>query len=285
MDNRLKVVNHVVALLVEAFEVAEQIRNAPESPVTSYLPAGLRRTFRRNARRIRRGMLQPLYLNLYTPKELAIILERTAARDEAIERGLVKLTRITQEIARVMEYQREELEEGTRVVYALARQRALEDGPDSKAAEFLRIFNELIVKGRELRTLKRRRKEPATSAPFTPPGADPHRLECDSIRAAQILTEPPGEKVLRFSMNEIETAEPPVVMRIGIGGRSWVGSFQRGTTECCTVQLMPGGAHLLVVSYGAAYIIEAVTCSLACIAGSDVTDVINVKEGGLRSLT
>ena len=55
MNNSLKVVNHLVCLFSEAFEVIEQIRNAPESPVTSYLPAKVRHAFRRNARQSRRA--------------------------------------------------------------------------------------------------------------------------------------------------------------------------------------------------------------------------------------
>src|SRR5689334_20242464 len=110
MDPRLKTVNHVMALFAEAFEVMEQIRNAPESPVTSYLPAKMRRAFRRNAKRLRDGRALPKYLNLNSADDLALLFERTADRDETIERGLDKLTRISEEIARVREYQAAELE-------------------------------------------------------------------------------------------------------------------------------------------------------------------------------
>lgn len=281
MDSRLKVVNHVVALLQEALEVAEQIRNAPESPVTSYLSAALRRVFVRNAKRLRLGKLQPRYANLFTPEELAAIYELTAARDRQIERGLAKLKRITEEIDRVIEYRKDELEAEMRIVYAVAQQRALEDGPDSKAGEFFRVFNELIVRGAELRTLERRQKDLPPQEPFILPGADPDRRERAWISAAEVLHDAPqpDERVLHFAADTVAPVEPPVIIRIGIDPRSWVGSFQRGTTGYCTVQLMPDGAHLLVVIYGAGYIIEAVTRSLARVAGTDIVEVTRDEAG------
>ncbi|HEX7191836.1 MAG TPA: hypothetical protein VF381_09735 [Thermoanaerobaculia bacterium] len=286
MDDRLKVVNHVVCLLSEALEVVETIRNAPESPVTSYLPAGLRRVFRRNAGRLRSGKLRSRYRNRYSTEDLAIIFERTAQRDDTIEHGLDKLTRILEEVHRVFEYQRAELEEGTRIVYALAQQRAEEDGPESKAAAFFRLFQEMIAKGAEIHTLNRRKKELAPVEPFTPPGADPDREERDRICVAEIVPVVSGsdEPVLRFACETNVSEEPPLVMRIGLGDRSWVGSFTRGTTDYTTVQLMPDGAHLLVVACGAGYVVEAVTRSLARQAGTDIMDVLEDDEAGLLIL-
>ena len=283
MDPRLKVVNHVVALLQEAFEVVEQIRNAPESPFTSYLPAKLRRVFRRNAKRLRSGKVQPKYPNVRDSNDLAAVLDRTADRDETIERGFDKLTRIIEEVRRVRKYQAAELEEGTRLVYQLAWQRAQEDGPESKAADFLRVFDEMIVKGNELRNLKRRDKEvDVPVAPFHLPGADEALEVREAIIAAELLAAPPdGERVLRFSSSEAEPAEPPLILRIGIEEKAWVGSFQRGTNSYCTVQLMPDGAHLLVVACGAGYIVEAVTRSLATQTGTDIMEVIMDVEAGL----
>ncbi|HEX3582659.1 MAG TPA: hypothetical protein VH087_12910 [Thermoanaerobaculia bacterium] len=273
--------SHVLCLFSEAFEVIEQLRNAPESPMTSYLPAVVRRAFRRNAKRLRRGTLQPLYGNLYSAEQLAMLLERAAERDETIERCFVKLTRIEQEIRRVFEYQRAELAEGTRIVYELAGQRALEDGPESKAADFFRLFREMIAKGAGIGTLQRRKKGDIPLVPFHPPGADPHRLECEKIIAAEVLAEAPatGESVLRFGPEANGSAEPPVILRIGIGERSWVGSFARGATRYSTVQLMPDGAHLLVVVDGAGYVVEAVTRSLAGEEGNDIMNVQRDEEG------
>ena|SRR5438270_4088775 len=286
MDDRLKAVNHLVCLLAEALEVIETIRNAPESPVTSYLPAEVRRTFRRNAGRLRRGRLHPRYANRYSAEELAAILESAAKRDEKIEQGFVKLTRIEQEIRRVFAYQRAEIAEGTTIVYRFAQQRAQEDGPESQAADFLRLFQEMIAKGVELSTEKRRQKDLAPPEPFRLPGADPDRVERDWISAAEIVAGAPrpGERVLHFATDTAVSDEPPLILRIGIGDRSWVGSFPRGITEYTTVQLMPDGAHLLVVARGAGYVVEAVTRSLAREAGKDIMDVLLDEEAGLLIL-
>ena len=285
-DDRLKAVNHLVALLAEALDVMATIRSAPESPMTSYLPAKLRRTWRRNVKRLRDRKLQPRHRNLYKPEDLAVLLERTAERDETIEQGFEKLTRIMAEVHRVYEHQRAELEEGTRIVYDLARQRAEEDGPDSQAAEFFRLFQEMIAKGHEIRALQRRKKEPDPVVPFIFPGADPVFEIRERISAAEILMEPPGadERVLRFPASTADSEEPPVLMRIGIGDHSWVGSFARGTTPYCTVELMPDRAHILVVACGAGYVVEAVTRSLAREAGTDIMDGMRDDDAGLLIL-
>jgi hypothetical protein len=283
MHPKLKVVNHVVALLQEAYEVMEQIRNAPRSPITSFQPAKVRRVFRRNAKRLRRGSLQPRYPNVRSPDDLVTILERTADRDETIEFGFLKLKQILEEVTRVREYQAAEMEEGMRLAYQLAWQRAQEDGPESKAADFLRLFDEMIVRGNELRTLKRRDREADPPIePFPLPGADPALELRDAIIAAEILGEPPdtGEPVLRFSSSAADTTAPPLILRIGLEEKAWVGTFQRGTTNCCTVQLMPDGAHLLVIACGAGYIVEAVTRSLAAQSGTDIMQVIIDRDAG-----
>jgi hypothetical protein len=283
-DPRLKAVNHLVALLAEALEVIQLIRNAPESPMTSYLPAKLRRVFRRNARRLRRGTLQPLYLNLRTGPDLADLCDRTAARDETIDVGLEKLTRIGAEVRRVLEYNEAEVEEGTRIVYELARERAEEDGPDSEAAVFLHLFQEMIVKGGELRARKRRGRDSVPIEPFVPPGADPELEERERLSAAEVLMEPPpaGEPVFCFPSDTIAPNEkPPVLLRIGIADASWVGSFRRGETDYSTVQMMPDGAHLLVVTCGAAYVVHAATRSLVSEEGMDIMEVVRDEDGDL----
>lgn len=296
MDPRLKAVNHMLALLQEAFEVAEQIRNAPESPFTSYLPAKMRRVFRRNAKRLRTGKVRGKYPNVRSDADLADLFDRTADRDETIERGIKKLTSLLDEAHRVREYQAAELEEGTRLVYQVAWLRAQEDGPDSKAADFLRVFNEMIVKGNELRTLKRRHKEPdLPEKPFHLPGADPVAEVREAIIAAELLAAPAdGERVLRFPpgpqagslryTSGSDAAESSLLLSIGIGEKAWVGSFRRGFTGYTTVQLMPDGAHLLVVAAGAGYIVEAVTRSLAAEIGTDITDVLLDHDAGLLIL-
>src|ERR1051326_423344 len=108
---------------------------------------------------VMRSPAVPKYPNVRTAGDLITIFENTAARDETIERGLQKLEAILAEVERVRQYNEAELEEGMRLVYQVAWQRAEEDGPESKAADFFRLFQEMIVRGGELRTLCRRDKD------------------------------------------------------------------------------------------------------------------------------
>jgi hypothetical protein len=114
------------------------------------------------------------------------------------------------------------------------------------------------------------------------------------ISAAELLTEAPeGEPVLYFprvaqasSVRSGDgtgaqagslryTGDDRIVLRIGIADFSWVGSFERGVTDFCTVQVMPDNRNLLVVANGAGYLVEAVSHALVGVLERDIVTVVS----------
>jgi hypothetical protein len=93
------------------------------------------------------------------------------------------------------------------------------------------------------------------------------------LAAAELLPEgaPNGETVLRFGEG---SDDDRIVLRIGIADFSWVGSFQRGLTDFTTVQWMPDDGSLLVVSAGAAYVVDARSHALVRDVGRDIANVV-----------
>jgi hypothetical protein len=51
------------ALVEEVIAILERLENAPESPLTTFLPTKLRRKARRTAKQLRKGQLQPRHPN------------------------------------------------------------------------------------------------------------------------------------------------------------------------------------------------------------------------------
>jgi hypothetical protein len=94
------------------------------------------------------------------------------------------------------------------------------------------------------------------------------------MTAAEILDAPPaGEPVLAFPPDGADPARGRVFFRIGLGEHSWIGSFEQGDTEHCTVQMLPDLMHWLVTANGAGYIIEVPSRKLVERIGSDITSV------------
>jgi hypothetical protein len=82
----------------QVLDVLVRTENAPPSPVFSFLTAEKRRELRRNARRLRQRKAAPRYQNLYTAEELADLYERTAQRDEILEKCFREFNRISPEL-------------------------------------------------------------------------------------------------------------------------------------------------------------------------------------------
>src|ERR1051326_5977952 len=89
------------ALIEEAIAILERLENAPESPLTTFLPTKVRRVARRSAKQLRKGQLQPAHTNIHTPDKLATYYEDASKRDEIVERAGPDLLRIGREIRRV----------------------------------------------------------------------------------------------------------------------------------------------------------------------------------------
>jgi len=266
-----------VAIINEAIDALQRGADAPESPIKKFHSREERSVLRRDAIRLRRGQLQPQYGNVVSPGELADILELTIRRDETIETAHADLRRALEKLERLIE------EEGNAVrdtFYAMLREaeeEAIVQGPDGEAARrvvHMRFIIEIAKKG----DAQYRRKS-ATPIRIGPPlSKNPFadRISEAFIRmmAAQVIdSAPAGEAVLTFPADGGDAERGRLLIRIGLGNDSWVGSFQRGDTDHSTVQLLPDGNHLLVTAGGAGYILDLQSRALVERIGDDIVSV------------
>src|SRR3954468_23257241 len=124
-----------VALVQEMVDVLLRTGNAPESPVTACLPARDRRELRRGAARLRQQKVEPRYKNLHSAEELADLFERTAQRDEIVEKGRRDLQRIGLELKQIRSEKDPDVEKAMVTLVKEAARSAEEHGPRSEAAE------------------------------------------------------------------------------------------------------------------------------------------------------
>src|SRR4051812_5727353 len=126
-------------LVQEVIDVLQRTGNAPDSPVNAFLPARHRRELRRRAARLRQQKVEPRYKNLHSAEELAGIYERTAQRDEILERGRRELQRISPELKRIRNEKDPEVENAMVMLVNDAARSAEEHGPGSEAAQRYRL--------------------------------------------------------------------------------------------------------------------------------------------------
>ena len=258
-----------VALVQQAVDVLRRAEHAPDSPLVNvFLPANERRRYRRAAARLRQGKTEPRYRNLYSAEQLAGIYERTIQRDEIMERTFREFVRISLELGRVFEENREEAGKAMDELIREARRSAQEQGPGSEAFHRYRLLHFLASIGRRYHSDKRRQKTPAPPFVPLPPNAFEARAQAT---AAEILpSAPSGEAVIAIPPDGMDSGRERMFIRIGIGERSWVGSFERGHTTVGTVQMMPDDKHLFVSANGAGYIIELESRTLVEAIGTEV---------------
>jgi hypothetical protein len=65
-----------------------------------------------------------------------------------------------------------------------------------------------------------------------------------------------------------------ILLRIGAGEASWIGSFEIGHKSVSTIFMMPDGKHLFVSAEGAGYVIDAQSRTLVEAIGTDVAGVM-----------
>jgi hypothetical protein len=258
------------ALLNETIDVLQRAEEtAPHSPVDTYVPAKMRRTLRRGAERLRRGEDQPRHRNLFTAEQLAGIYERTARRDEIRQKAFDEIIRIGREIARLIE----EDPEGTRrafdAIFLGTLQLAREQGPGSEAAGRYRQLRRLMRLAKLWLSGKRRQK------PSDRPRAAHDAAKLTPLIPAEILeSAPAGEAVIPFPAAGEDSGRRRILMRIGVGPSSWIGSFETGFKTLCTSFLMPDGKHLFVAAEGAGYIIDARSRTLVERTGTEIVGVV-----------
>lgn len=67
-----------------------------------------------------------------------------------------------------------------------------------------------------------------------------------------------------------ESGRARILIRIGVGASSWVGSFESGTKPMSTIFMMPDGKHLFVSAGGSGYILEEKSRRLVERTGTEV---------------
>ncbi len=258
------------ALVHEAVDVLQRADHAPASPVNTVLPAEQRRKLRRDAARLRQGKVQPRYGNLYTSEELADIYERTAQRDEILEQALRDFKRIGRDLGRVLEENDPEVRTTVGTLFMEAKRSAEEHGPGSEAAQRYRHLQMLRRFGRQSLTHQRRRRPPAHGPGLL--ASDPSVELRNEMTAAEFLDALPssGEAVIAIPPEGKDSGRGRVLIRIGVGKDSWIGSFERGHMNVSTTFIMPDGKHLFVSAEGAGYIIDEKSRTLVETIGTDV---------------
>ena len=268
------------ALVEEVIAILERLENAPESPITTFLPTKARLRARRTAKQLRKGQLQPRHPNVHTPDKLATDFEQAAKRDEIVERAGPDLIRIGRELRRVA------AEEGQAAIdtfNAIFNEAALGFriyGPDSVPGQRYRRMMFFVSIGTELEQLDRRQKRRSFADMIPGLRRDPSTQALWEATAAEILTEvPAGETVFAFPAEGDGGERGRVLMRIGVRNVAWIGSFARGSKGPSTVQPMPGNKQLFVSAAGAGYIIDACSRRLVETIGDDVVSVGRDESG------
>jgi len=277
------------ALVHEAIDVLERTTHAPGSPVSAFMPAKLRRELRRGAERLRRGQMQPRYVNLHTSEQLADIYERTVQRDEILEQGIRDFQRIFRHLSRIFEENDPEVGKAIDTLVLETKRSAEEHGPGSEAARRFLHLQFLAWLGKRSHSDRRRQRSPA-----------PRRVLLARDRSAELRYEwsaaeslpfpPPGEGVIAFPPDGRDSGCGRIFLRIGTGKASWIGSFACGHASVTTISMLPDGKHLLVSAQGAGYVIDVQSRTLVEEIGTEITGVMGedtmtlcfVDHNGLR---
>jgi hypothetical protein len=259
------------ALLHQLLDVIQRAQNAPDSPVNTLVPGKRRRLLRRGAERLRRGEAQPKYKNLFTAEQLADIYQQTILRDEIHEQADAEFLRIGREFARVIEEDGPAVWKTFEAIYLETLRSARENGPDSEAAQRLHLLRSLVRIAQQYGDDRRRQKLSGPRARTYPHDAE-GRLP---LIPAEVLTSPPsGEAVIAIPPDGRDAGRGRILLRIGVGQGSWIGSFEIGHMSVSTIFIMPDGKHLFVSAEGAGYIIEVKSRRLVEQIGTDVAGVI-----------
>ena len=267
------------ALIEEAIAIIERLENAPESPITTFLPVQLRRTARRSAVQLLKGQLVPSHPELHTREQLASYYRRAADRDEIVEKARLDLLRLGRELRQIVAEEGQAAVKTFNAIFNEAASGYTVYGPDSVPGRRYRRLMFFVSIGTEHEKQKRRQKK--TSFADVIPGLkrDPSQQARWEATAAELLTSPPaGETVFAFPAEDAGTGRTRLLMRIGVRNASWVGSFERGDKGPSTVQAMPGDKHLFVSAAGAGYVIDACSRTLVEKIGDDVVGTIRDEE-------
>lgn len=274
------------ALINEALAIWERIEKTPQSPVFGFLPKEARGEYRRRAKRLRRRQLVPIFENLNTGDSLADVYERTADRDQTLEQAGKDLIENGRKMRQVVAEEGEDATIRTfNMMFIEAEDAAKIGGDDSEAWHRYRRMRVMIGIGTKAESDERRGK----SGQFyvLPHLLNPATQARWEATAATFLTSPPppGETVFSFPEQDTGVGRGRLLMRIGVGNASWVGSFERGNKGGSAVQWMPDLKHIFVCAAGAGYMIDASTRKLVEKVGNDVVAVAREEDMELFIVT
>lgn len=258
----------------QAIDALRRTENAPTSPIRKFHSAKERKELRRKAKQLRRGQLDSPYPNVTSREELADIYDRTAQRDHEVDAAGVDFRKTELPLHLLAIEDGEAVALTFQMMYEEALEGAMLHGPGSEDAQRLRAMELIVELGRAFVVKKRRQNENHRVYLTRNYTGDPILERLYELSAAEILDAPPdGETVLAFPAEGADPARDRVLMRIGLGAASWVGSFEQGNTEHCTVQLLPDRKHLLVSAGGAGYLIDLESRTLVERLGDDIVEV------------
>jgi hypothetical protein len=274
-----------VAIINELIEALQRGSDAPESPIKKFHSPEERAVLGRLVKRIRKGQVHSEYPNVVSDPDLADIYELTIRRDEIIEQAHADVRRALEKLERLIEEEGNAVRDTFYMMLREAEEEARVQGPRSEAARrvgHMQFIIEIAKKGES--QYRRKSDAPIHIGPSLSknPFADRITDIIIGLTAAEILDAPPaGEPVLAFPADGGDPARGRVLFRIGLGKDSWIGSFERGDTEHCTVQMLPDLMHWLVTAGGAGYIIEVPSRTLIERIGNDVTSVGDAYMGSV----
>ena len=258
------VFDRTVALLNELVDAYLPVETAPHLPLDRRTTGKDRRLYRRAADRLRSGEQEPVFKTLYTGKQLATFLDAVVRRDDLRDKTLEANSRIGPQIGALMREDAVTVREAFDAVFLDTYRAAEEQGPDSEAAarwRTLQGFNraaDVFLEDRR-RGIK------------DPPSRDP--LRRIRLVPAEVLEDAPeGAEIIAISANDDPETEPMLV-RIGLGASSWIGSFAYGEVPFSTMFIMPNGKHFFVSACGAGHIVDLESRTLVERTGNDVVGV------------
>jgi len=120
-----------VALVNACIDAMRAAENAPDSPINRYTSVVERREMRRQAKRLRKGQLEPMYPNVNPAPQLADIYERTALRDDIFDAQRINFLNAQKELGKILEENDPEVRKALDDQIDQMKREAQEGGPGS----------------------------------------------------------------------------------------------------------------------------------------------------------
>jgi hypothetical protein len=259
------VFDRVVALLNELVDVYLRADKIPHRPSSEKLTTKKdRRLYRRAAGRLRRGEQEPVFKGSYSPEQLAEFLEFTALHDDLREQSSETFFRTGPEIGALMREDPEAAREAFEAVFTGALRLAKEHGAGSEAEARWDVLKRMARTAKTVMSDRQRQRDKS----------EPDPMRRIPLVPAEVLDDvPEGAEVIPIPAEEDDPERARMLVRIGLGASSWIGSFACGEKPVSTMFIMPDGKHFFVSACGAGYIVDLESRTLVERAGTEVVGV------------